>query len=350
MQPGLANFDPQSPPRFKITRKLPIATAGSCFAQHMHRVLTARGYGVLDYEAAPPWLDAQKSKAHQYGIFSARYGNIYTPTQLRQLFDRAFGKFSPSEDYWEDSGTFYDPYRPSVQPGGFESIAALKEDRENHFEAVRRVFQDAKIFIFTLGLTEGWRSKKDGALFPVCPGCGVGTFDAARHEFVNLGVAEIVREMSAFCTSLKALNPECKILLTVSPVPLVATFENRNVVESTVYSKSVLRVAAEEMRRAYDHIDYFSSYEIISVGSRRGSYFEDDQRNVSAAGVSHVTRIFLQKFGDGQQEMKSVSASDKTLWQRLLSRLQVRKTVICDEEVLEQALAQKRAGELEKVE
>jgi hypothetical protein len=293
-------------------------------------------------------MDPEKARAHQYGIFSARYGNIYTPGQLRQLFDRAFGKFQPVEDHWLDGGAYYDPYRPSIRPGGYESLAALKEDRESHLAAVRRVFQDAQVFIFTLGLTEGWRNKADKAIFPVCPGCGVGSFDPARHEFVNFGLADVVEELTQFTSSLKAVNPECKLLLTVSPVPLVATYENRTVVESTVYSKSVLRVAAEEMRRSHDHVEYFSSYEIIQVGSRLGSYFESDQRNVSTAGVSHVTRVFFGKFMTG--EAQAVASPRRSFWHSLLAKMHSRKTVICDEEVLERALAQKRSRELEKVE
>jgi hypothetical protein len=310
----------------------------------MHRVLSGHGFNVLDYEAAPPWLAAQDAKKMQFGLFSARYGNIYTAAQLRQLFDRAIGNFSPAEEYWEHMGAFYDPYRPSVQHGGFATLDELRADRAAHLEAVKRVLHDAEVFIFTLGLTEAWRSKVDGAVFPMCPGCSVGTFDPSLHEFVNFSLAEILSEMEMFVASLRKTNPRCRVLLTVSPVPLAATYENRNVVESTVYSKSVLRVAAEELRRKFDFVDYFSSYEIITVGSRQGTYFEADQRNVTDAGVAHVTRVFLSSFAGIEVAPVAVQAPRSNAFARLRKMFRRHRDLVCDEEALQEALSRGRPG------
>src|SRR5262245_61980744 len=51
------------------------------------------------------------------------------------------------------------------------------------------------VFVFTLGLTEGWVSRADGAAFPLCPGVAGGTFDPAKHVFLNLRVNEVIDDL-----------------------------------------------------------------------------------------------------------------------------------------------------------
>ena len=67
-----------------------IITAGSCFAQHISRALRARGYNWLNAEPAPPFLPKDAAQQFNYGIFSFRTGNIYTPAMLLQWLRLAF--------------------------------------------------------------------------------------------------------------------------------------------------------------------------------------------------------------------------------------------------------------------
>lgn len=205
--------------------------------------------------------------------------------------------FSPNEAAWQRSdGSFVDPFRPEVEPAGFNTEHEMEADREAHLEHVRDMFKSLDLFIFTLGLTEAWRSKETGAVFPLAPGVTAGAFDAEKYEFVNFNTEDNIHDLSKFAKHLKNVNPSAKILLTVSPVPLAATFENRSVLTSTTYSKSVLRVAAEELCSSFHNIHYFPSYEIITGNFSRGSYYEDDLRNVRPEGVSHVMRLFLEHY------------------------------------------------------
>ena len=74
----------------------------------------------MSLKQVTPLLGEPLAEAQGYGLYSARYGNIYTARQLRQLIDRAYGNFSPVEDIWtQPDGSVLDPFRPSVQPGGF---------------------------------------------------------------------------------------------------------------------------------------------------------------------------------------------------------------------------------------
>jgi hypothetical protein len=325
-------FDPVVATRFRISREDRVATAGSCFAQHISRELAAMGFNFHVTERGET-LSADARAARQYGIFSARYGNIYTARQLLQLTEEAFGHRVPLETAWRmANGKFADPYRPSIEPEGFESEAALIAERTRHLAAVREALTGCHIFVFTLGLTEAWRSRRDGAVFPIAPGVVAGDFDPDRHEFINLTVEEVAADMAGFLDRLKSVNPGVKVILTVSPVPLAATFEDRSVVQSTTYSKSVLRVAADMLHRRYDWLDYFPSYEIITGGQSGGLYYEDDRRTVNDAGVAHAMRVFRRHYteaGSDRAPPPSPASPPISAPQTPSSEL------ICDEETIE---------------
>jgi hypothetical protein len=290
-----AEVDPVGEFELRIAPNTRVATAGSCFAQHIARYLRNSGYNYYVAEPGHPVLPESVRNAHNYGLYSARYGNIYTARQLLQLWQRAFGQFEPIEDCWQETeDCFLDPFRPTTQPGGYVSQAELDADRAQHLAAVRRMFETLDVFVFTLGLTEAWRSKQDGAVFPLCPGTDGGVFDPERHEFYNQPVEDVVSDMAGFIEALLSVNPKAQVILTVSPVPLMATAEpGAHVLASTTYSKSVLRVAAEVLRKRFAAVHYFPSYEIITGSFSRGAYYADDLRNVLETGVSHVMRLFM---------------------------------------------------------
>ncbi|HEY8214965.1 MAG TPA: GSCFA domain-containing protein [Methylocystis sp.] len=290
-------IDPVVEVPFRLGVREKVATAGSCFAQHIGRYLRSSGCNYLITESPHSFISPQAAETLNFGLYTARYGNVYTSRQLLQLFDRAYGKFTPKENHWaEGAAHVVDPFRPQIQPGGFNSTRELDFDRERHFEAVRRAFETLDVFVFTLGLTELWRSREDGAAFPLCPGVAGGDYSPARHEFVNLGVDDVVADMTAFIQRLRAVNPGARIILTVSPVPLVATAEPRHVLLSTMYSKSALRVACDVLSRALSHVAYFPSYEIVAGGYAQTDYFAPDRRSVTQEGVAHVMRVFDRHF------------------------------------------------------
>jgi len=328
----VAEIDPTTAGSFQIERSTVIASAGSCFAQNMRNHLIRHGYNYLITEPGAQELSATEREDRQYGIFPARFGNVYTTTQLYQLLERAFGRFTPQEDYWQDADAYYDPFRPHVEPDGFASIGALQDDRTRHLAATRRMFETVEVFVFTLGLTEAWRSRIDGGVFPVCPGCSVGTFDPNRHEFVNFGVRESTDALFAFVEGFRAVNPNAKVILTVSPVPLLATMTPQHVIQATTYSKSVLRVAAEEARQHFPHVDYFPSFEIIMATNRTQEFFAGDRRTVTKTGVERVMDLFFHRYAGEVLPDRSAATADNP------GRPAIIDKIVCDEEQALRAL------------
>ncbi len=325
-----AQMDPMSRAPFMISASDKVATMGSCFAQHISRRLQASGFTDFVPEAAPASLSAAEAKAANYGVFSARYGNIYTVRQAVQLFDRAFGH-ATFDEAWERDDRLVDPFRPQIDPKGFADLNALRASRAEHQAAVRRVFEEADVLVFTLGLTEAWRSIATGAVYPTAPGVAGGAFDPALFEPVNFKVDEVIADLDLFVTKARSVNAGVRIILTVSPVPLKATFEDRHVLQSTVYSKSVLRVAAQHAADSHDDVVYFPSFEIITGPGGAGRYYAQDLREVKDLGVAHVMRVFERHFIRGEGADPAAAAAP-------VFDTGGHSDVICDEDVLEAAL------------
>ncbi len=315
-------IDPVVEPKFQIAKSSLISTAGSCFAQHISKKLKQIGFGYYVPEAGSNFVESERRRRN-YGVFSARYGNIYTAAQLLQLFEEAVEGRIPLDRAWKrPDGRFIDPYRQQVEPDGFADENEVIASRNEHLEYVRATFLKSDVFVFTLGLTESWRSKRDGFVFPLAPGVVGGAFDPQQHEFVNFGVEGVSTALITFLDKLKAHNDQVRVLLTVSPVPLIATYENRHVLVSTTYSKSVLRVAADIASRRYDWVDYFPSYEIITASFSAGLYYESDYREVTPQGVAHAMRCFVQNYVSQDKENAALSIS---------TDLPRDEEIICDE-------------------
>ena len=331
-QPPFA-VDPRPIAPFRIDRGDRVATAGSCFAQRVAQALRDAGYNyhVVD---RPAGLSDAEAAARQFGTFSARYGNLYYARQFVQLFDRAHGQFTPQLTAWRrEDGRFVDPFRPTVEPAGFADEAEVEAARQAHFADVRDLFRTLDVFVLTLGLTEGFRHRADGAALPLAPGVAGGAYDPAEYAYVNAGAAEVTADLRAFLDRLWSVNAGARVILTVSPVPMIATYEDRHVLVSNSYTKSVLRVAAGEAAVGDDRAFYFPAYDLVTNNVMAGRYYAEDQRTINDAGVRHVMRVFLDTFtNDGGRGAGADGAY-------IAAEIAAHSGVVCDEEEIERSVA-----------
>jgi hypothetical protein len=279
-----AAIDVQGPVKFRFPRTVTVASAGSCFANHLAARFAVSGLRYPVYEPGAEPL-------------AARHGNVYTTLQLRQLLDRALGTFEPVERAWPTpDGRWLDPFRPLVDRGGFATVPELERARRAHLDAVRRMFESSGVFVFTMGLTEVWRDVRDGAAFPIPPGRGRGIFDPRRYAVENLDVAANAAELDAFLARLRDVNPTARVVLTVSPVPIALTTEPVHVARASLYTKSVLKVVAEEAARRHPDVDYFASYDMVMLNLGAETMYEADGRHLRPWVPERVAGLFVQRY------------------------------------------------------
>lgn len=304
--------------RFAFVRGESIATAGSCFAQNVARYLV----DMPDVN----FLQPEPNDADQ-PAYSARYGNIYTVSQLNQLFLEAFNMSEvPPLAVKRADGSWVDGFRPTIFKEGFVTPEEVRTAREEHLSAVRKMFEECSVFIFTLGLVEGWGVAE--GLFTVPMPLALVSDDPSTPSchFRLFTYDEILSTLQCFVSQLKLVNPAVKIILTVSPVPLTATYTDEHVLTASVLGKSVLRAVCAAMETAYDDVFYFPSFEIISSHFNNGKYYSRNKRSVTDEGIEHVMRIFRDTY------MSDENRSEGSMEHNDMLRESYSGQVICDEE------------------
>jgi len=234
-------------------------------------------------------------------------GLFYTPRTIRQEIDRIFGVGRDrleQQSLWRVAGGYVHPFKDPTKV--FRTLAELRSWSERLDRAAEELFSTADVVIVTLGLIEGWWDPKTGNHFrqiphPVPHAAGVG-------EFRRLTVAEIVEDLTKIRARLRE-HGGAELILTVSPVPLLATFTPSDVRVANTESKARLRAAVSEFIDAFSDVHYFHSYEIVETSERRSDFMLEDGRHVVPRAVDYIVEQFFRAFGTADVRIPTVDAS-----------------------------------------
>ncbi|MFB2685943.1 GSCFA domain-containing protein [Shewanella mangrovisoli] len=284
---GLDSFNMLTP-KLNIEPHHRISSAGSCFAQHIGNWLTQNNYSY------------NRSQLNLDEVSSFAFGNIYTPRSLLQWFVCSDDELSQHSVYFEAlSSRYYDLLLPRAAEAGYQSLDELLAFRMLVMEETRAQLAQSDCFIFTLGLIETWVDC-NGICYPSCPGVKVGEYDPEKYQLKVFNYQEIFSDLSELFQQIKAVNPDIRFVLTVSPVPLTATATDDHVLVANGYSKSVLRAVAGAFSQGRDDVSYFPSFELITTPLPGDFRYLDNRRTISEKGVGYVMRHWAKSLNGKQ--------------------------------------------------
>lgn len=246
---------------------------GSCFAREIKDHLEANGFNYVSCGDGP---------AMRHG--SAPWERVYNTACIRQEIQRAFGRFS-SDVLDLPDGRAVDPHRKNTT---FKSASQAKYACETDAAHSQEALLAAEVFVVTLGLSEVWFDKKTGKAFAEPPPSSV--FNEHDHGFKLLSPSENIENLQSALDLLKRQNPNIQVILTVSPIPLRATFLKRSAIVSNNVSKSSLVWAAHEIVDKYNWVHYFPSYEIVTTFL--DNPFDWDARHVTREAAVQIMQMF----------------------------------------------------------
>ena len=284
-------FVPHIVPKFKFFRDDKFYGIGSCFARGIENGLAARK--MIVESAAPEFAKLQPVNNEPSGLgFLNKYNTYSILNELRWALD-------PNAVFPRDSivqltrTTWYDPHtNPTLEFVDFEETL----ERRALMQTVTKRIKDCRAVLVTLGLAEVWRDVKADVFVNRTPIPSLIKTEPDRYEFQLSSFAQNWANLEMIHRLLMMYgHSDVRIIVTVSPVPLMNTFSTMDIVVANSWAKSLLRAVSQEWAGVHSNVDYFPSYEIVQNSDRR-EMWEDDLRHVKGPGVHHIMDLFLRKY------------------------------------------------------
>lgn len=139
--------------------------------------------------------------------------------------------------------------------------------------------------VVTFGTAWVYELKETGR---VVANCHKQSPDLFRRR--RISVDEAVESLGGAISELRALNPDMKIILTVSPVRHFKDGAHENTL-----SKATLHLAVDRLCETFG-CDYFPAYELLVDDLRDYRFYADDMAHPSPMAVDYVFSAFCERY------------------------------------------------------
>ena len=222
---------------------------GSCFTDHISKRLAT----------------------HKFKVLENPNGIIFNPISIRQAISSYIHqKEYKATDlfYFNELWTSWDHHGMFAHPDEQTTLAQINQSISN----AHTFLKQADWLILTLGSSFVYELNDTAPGFQkaqVAANCHKVPQPHFTHRLlayleVEAAIDDLVRETMAF-------NPNLKIIFTISPV----RHAREGLVENN-RSKALLHTAVHQMIQAYDHCQYFPSYELVIDDLRDYRFYAED--------------------------------------------------------------------------
>ncbi len=249
---------------------------GSCFTENVGNRMAELAYNV---------------DINPFGIL---YNPVSVGNSLQILLDK---KTFDESDLIEAGGLWHSFYHhgrfSSTKPE--ESIGKINERIKSSAEYLL----NTDFLFLTFGTAWVYNYKKTGQTVSNCH-----KIPAKEFQKTRLSVSEIVEFLNPIFERIVSVNPEIKIIFTVSPIRHWSdgAVENQR-------SKSALILAIDELikRNGQKNMAYFPAYEIVMDELRDYRFYAEDMIHLTDVAVTHI----WEKFSDRLIDRKSREVSNR---------------------------------------
>lgn len=260
---------PDSKVRIDYTRKL--AFIGSCFAQNISERFVHLKFNAL---------------VNPFGI-------IYNPLSINHMIDRIVYQDLYAEKDVQNGTVFLDGENWNCWD--FHGAFSCR-DKHLFLDGLNRAIQDANAFLkmtdvvfITLGTAFVYFLQKSGQVVSNCHRANPELF---QRRLVS--VTNVVETLKNVVSNLKTLNPDVKVVFTVSPLRHMKDGTHGNNL-----SKSTLLLAVNQVVESCpENVEYFPSYEIVMDELRDYRFYASDMIHLSDVAEEYIFERLQETYMD----------------------------------------------------
>ncbi|MBT1698334.1 GSCFA domain-containing protein [Fulvivirgaceae bacterium PWU4] len=271
-----------TPSQHVIGLKNPVLTVGSCFAD-------AIGGNLVRYKFP--------SMVNPFGV-------IYNPASIHKVLRYAIRHETPPEH------TYLQHQQVNLNYDFHSELSALDTrnlhaEISNRIDSVHQFIKTAGWLFITYGTAWVYQRKETGEIVANCHKMPSTTFTKSL-----MTEQEIVGSFQQLYDALISINPEIRIILTLSPVRHI-----KDTLELNSVSKAVLRVAMHRITEEFANVEYFPAYEMMMDDLRDYRFYKSDMLHPTEDAEEYI----WQKFSD--RYFSNETRSFLKQWKSLLSAL-----------------------------
>ena len=338
---------PSVTPGFRIAPTDTVFAIGSCFARNVEKALETAGLRVLSREFD---LGEIGSRLEDGTNFFNKYSIHSVINELRWALER--DTFPEADVFYSLGPERYVDLQLGVGRLDFP-LETMLSFRHKYLDALSAVAH-ADVIILTLGYVETWFDRELGHYLNVAPPPPLIRRNPGRFEFVVLSYRDVLAGLETLHDLLlRHRTQPLRMLVTVSPVPLLATFRGVDVLVANAYSKSVQRAAIEEFVKGKSGVDYFPSYEFVTLSNPAVAWARNDYRHVSQDVINRIMDNVLRNYIEsdriaGSESPEALTEESGSLaGKAFLSTLRMMLKLERYEDILAQAEAQRARIDLD---
>jgi hypothetical protein len=247
----------------EIAHQNKLLSMGSCFSENI-------GERLLDYK---------------FSVIVNPYGILFNPIaiaqSLRQIID--YRKFSESDIFY-----YNQRWQSFFHHGRFANVdkKTCLNDINTGIKQTHQHIQNLGYLMLTLGTANVFVHKKSNQIVANCHKVPSSEFERKR-----LTINEITAAFEPIFNQLKTINPNLKIIFTVSPVRHI-----RDGLVENQRSKATLLLAIDELVKKYNFVSYFPAYELVLDDLRDYRFFKDDMIHPSKLAIDYVWDYFKKTY------------------------------------------------------
>lgn len=243
----------------KITHKDSILMMGSCFIENIGNYLVKNKFDVT---------------LNPFGI-------LYNPYSILQALDiiSENKKFEES-DLFFSRGLYHSFYHHS-RFSDADKYACL-ENINRSIVTAHLAIKAANILFITFGTSYVYFSKSQKIVVGNCHKLPASEFDRYRMDVNN--IADMWNNM---ITKLSVINPNIKIIFTVSPIRHL-----RDGAHDNQLSKAALLLAIDQICQQHKNTSYFPSYEIVLDELRDYRFYNEDMIHPNTVAIKYIWEHF----------------------------------------------------------
>lgn len=250
-------------PSFEIVHQDRLMSLGSCFAHNM----------------------AQKLNDCKFDIVDNPFGILYNPLSIAKGLKQVLEK----KEYREADIFFHNERWNSFEHHSQfsqSSQSATLEHINKNIEKAHQQLLNSKILIITLGTANVFFRKENQQFVANC-------HKVPNHQFEKklISINEVVTALKTVFLEIQALNPNIKIIITLSPIRHIrdGLIENQK-------SKATLLLAIHHLINQLKDIYYFPAYEIALDELRDYRFYDSDMIHLSDTALTYIWQQFAETF------------------------------------------------------